>query len=373
MRKCNTVKDLFTYQFNAIDYAFYETTRQVDLCISPDCTLHCPYCVSHMKQKRPNVILETIGIEKYLERFFDIFGNYKHLNITIAGPGEPSESPYFVPICNALLDKGYKLRIYSNLSHLQNYLSIAKHIQYKKQICVTSSYHFGAFMELGDFGIARNDQFMKNIISIISSGVVILSMNTPLSPPMLTSENIKLYFTSVKQIKKSTKIFVTPVELYGTYQGKAYPQSYTEKEREYVFKIHRRLHYHMESHGVANKIDYAPVSEKTISRLQYTHNSPFLKGMPCLISYRHVVIDLQGRLFYCNSTPRFFISTLLSYDASKPIFSETEKPCPAIMCNCKSAGNAQCLKPHAITLNEYYYAYYMEHNQPIIAEMFTDD
>lgn len=373
MRKCNTVKDLFTYQLSEIDYAFYKTTRQVDLHISPDCTLRCPYCVSQMKKKRPNVLLEKIGVEKYLDQFFKIFGRYEHLNITIAGPGEPSESPYFVPICSKLLEKGYNLRIFSNLSNLPNYLSIASHIQHPGQIKITSSYHFGAFMELGRYGIERNTQFLINLPKIVSVGIIINSMNTPLSPPMLTSDHVKLYFDSVKKIKTYTKVFVTPVELYGTYQGKPYPQSYTEEQRGFVKRIHQRLHYHMEEHGVANKINYTQVSEKTTNRLQYTHNSPHLKGMPCLVSFRHVAIDLQGRMFYCNSTPRFFLPNFLDYNPSKSIFMEKEGICPAEMCNCKSAGNAQCLKPHVITLNEYYYAYYMEHNQSAIAEMFTDD
>jgi hypothetical protein len=129
----------------------------------------------------------------------------------------------------------------------------------------------------------------------------------------------------------------------------------------------------MEGHGISNKLDYATISPKTAERLQYSHNSPFLKGMPCMVSFRHVAIDLHGRMFYCNSTPRFFLKPLLDYDETIPIFKEKVEMCPAEMCNCKSAGNAQCLNVHKVLLNEYYYAYYMEHGDPDKAKVFTED
>lgn len=374
MRYEKKVSNLFSHLVTVEDLNFYRTTRQVDMHISPDCKLRCPYCVSAMnKGKRKNILLEKIGVEKYLERFFAIFGKYPKLNITIAGPGEPSESPYFVAICSALLDKGYKLRVFSNLSDLDNYLQVASHIQYLGQMNITSSYHFGAFMELGKYGRERNASFLKNVEILVQNKIRITSMNTPLSPAMLTPTNIKLYFDSVQKIKKFAKIFVTPVELYGTYKGLPYPQSYNPTEREYVAKIHQRLHYHMEGHGISNKLNYEAISEKTAERLKYSHNSPFLKGMPCLVSFRHVAIDLHGRMYYCQSTPRFFLKPLLDYDEKIPIFSETVKSCPGEMCNCKSAGNSQCLNPHKVLLNEYYYAYYMEHGEPEKAQVFTEE
>jgi MoaA/NifB/PqqE/SkfB family radical SAM enzyme len=347
--------------------------RQIDLELTGKCSLMCPYCISANSKTYDSSLINGLGIEAFLKKLEHIAKPYMPLLFAIIGPGEPTESEYFVPIVKRLLELGNNIKIMTNIRGIVNIQkAISKENGHRVQLVV--SFHLGAFLERQNRDYLRGE-FMANIKVISELGCKINTINTPLSPAIL-HENVALYLSDIKEIMNITQqqFQPTPVEMYGFYHGKRYPESYTKEELTQIAFIHEQLHYNYQQHGLVKKEDTNVIANQQLEQqIQHLENQLTLKQCPCVMMMKHIAIDLFGRVRYCNMVPPFILGNFRDFPEHMPIFSNNPVQCPADICHCKSSGTAHALFPYGITLNQYYEAYYSDQNKPEIAKLFNDE
>lgn len=125
------------------DYRLYKLWKRMhkgmSIVIIPSykCNFDCPYCIRDVMgiESKPD-----LGMDKWKEFLKDLdfnlrCGGSKIKEIILSG-GEPSLLPYFVELSDWILDKGWFLTIYTNLSNVRT-LKIKKN----RKLLVIGSYH----------------------------------------------------------------------------------------------------------------------------------------------------------------------------------------------------------------------------------------
>ncbi len=242
--------------------------------INMECNFNCPYCFYEdsqrsLKQRMACMIMEKIpALNIYktrvvspeeAEKFFNK-ENYRWW-IIISG-GEPFIYPNFIEIVQRL-SKNHLITIGTNLS-----LPVDEFIKKIKPDNIRSFY---ASLHLGERerkGLSA-EEFLTKAILLKNAGFNV-EVNYVMYPPLIS--RFKETYEKFKQqgIEVEAKVF------RGKYQGKEYPQSYTDEERKMFYDL------------IPSEVD----------RAASFHNLSF-KGVPCSAGLRLVRINPDGSVTRC--------------------------------------------------------------------------
>lgn len=187
--------------------------------ITYECNYRCSYCnIIHGRfpcrpgqEKGPYVILN-----EWKEIWDRIFEKYYTGVIRLSG-GEPSIYPNFIDLV-AMLSEKYVVEITTNLSFdINSFLNKTE----PDNICIAASLH-PEFIEF--------EKFLDRLLLLYNRGYHV-SICFVAYPPHL--EQMEMF----KETAEQKGIFFNVSPLLGKFEGRIYPQSYTDTERKYLERI----------------------------------------------------------------------------------------------------------------------------------------
>ena len=244
-----------------------------DWSINSSCNYACDYCPqaatqSHRKKLAGRTDIETIS------GFFDT----THLAwlIHMSG-GEPFLHPKFVSLCR-LLTRNHCISINSNMT--SNALAVfIRDIDPERVAFIHASLHYGERVKRHSI-----PEFLRAVHNLRAAGFRNY-VTQVFYPPMIRE------FPQIFSYFDRNGIIVHPKIFRGFYEGRLYPQEYSESDRRTFSEFYDR----------SSLLDELPSThinpECDIESLQ-----GFLsfKGVPCLAGNRYVRIDYEGNIFRCH-------------------------------------------------------------------------
>jgi len=244
------------------------------------CNFRCPFCWFDRNWEEMDKLNLYPSLEKVVATWKRILDNYGECHIMITG-GEPSLYPNFIELI-AELSKMHTMKVTSQLSG--DYYTFARKID-PKRVCLDMNYHP---LE------ALAEPFIRKVLTLkkygFSGGVCYLAY-----PPQM--DKIDYY----RQKFEENGINFALAAFWGEYNGKKYPESYTEQEKEKIAPFigdAARIKYHLEGQKTLGKLCRAgniyasikadgnvtrcgPLSHKSIGNI-FDDNFRLLdKPMPC--------------------------------------------------------------------------------------------
>jgi len=351
-------------------------TRHISLSITSKCSLKCPYCVSNMflpATQQLELAIDNLGIDEYLKRVLYFAKPYfPNISFNIPGSGEPTESPYFVRLATEFVKRGAKLNFQSNLHGIKNIEAFTSQFSkemIQKQVTATISFHCGTYIDAGIRGKELRQLWLYDWLPrCIETGIKLNTVIVPMTPSVLHNPN---FIKDYEYILKITRCTPALSELFHFYNDKHYPDAYTSEETNHLAEIQQYFHYGHLNLGFNKKIlTCMGIPNKT----QYLTNYIEVKGFSCASCMGDIEILADGFIRRCQSIPAE--STIYgnicdpNYEYLPVILTDNPVICPANQCLCRSFGIAYCLQIYGITLDEYYHAWYLDHNKPEVAAYF---
>ena len=99
------------------------------------CNLNCSYCNLHFVDGMHPDTIKVCTTEEY-RTYFERFPPHLIREIAIAG-GEPTLIDHFPDIANMLLDMGYHVKIYTNLTNIEPLIKVKNSYRFR----ITATYH----------------------------------------------------------------------------------------------------------------------------------------------------------------------------------------------------------------------------------------
>ena len=303
------------------------------------CGLRCSYCVSNMhdsKNQRLPLIIDEIGIEKYLEILGKLIAhNDKIKCITMTAQGECSESPYFEPILIFLMNETKaQIIIQTNLMKITKVVKALRKVKEHERIIFVASFHYGIFldrrMETGKW---------HNNLKKLSRFKCNFNIVTPITPKVIEKRQEYYAHLEIMDIDTKGRATYQPVELSGRYEGKDYPAAYCDIERMRLVEIMQRTGAWRES--------YMP--KKNLNKLCTFFK---LKGMLCNVNSQTAMIGINGDITYCQNVPSG--TNIRSIPENYQLYDEQPMVCTADLCTCPSYAIEYCIKFHGHTVDDYY-------------------
>lgn len=244
------------------------------------CNFRCPFCWFNTKWKEMEKLNRYLSVEEMVEVWKRIYDKYGECHIMITG-GEPSLYPNFIDIIYEL-SKIHTVKVTSQLSG--DYYAFAEKID-PKRVNLDMNFHP---LE------SKFEEFVGKVLALkkrgFQGGVCYLAY-----PPQM--DKIKYY---QEKFEKNNISFALAA-FWGTYNGKQYPQDYSEEEKEmiapYLGDV-SRIKYHLEGRKTKGKLCRAgnvyasikangvvtrcgPLSHKPIGNIFDKDFKLFDKPMPC--------------------------------------------------------------------------------------------
>lgn len=247
--------------------------------VTKRCNLDCEYCFGKITDA--SVKVHSIKIDELIET---LDKTDKTFRISFTG-GEPTLIPNFVEACKAITEKHY-ISFNSNLiSNSLNYFS--KSINPKRVLHIHASFHY-------DELINKNllDRFIQNFNFLKGMGFNIYS-------EVVAYPNIINKLDAINKIAKNNLISLTFAPFYGNYEGKNYPESYSNLELKFF--------------GISSA-DISCFSQK---------------GEICNAGYNVAVVFSNGNVYPCHQ-----IKTKIGNIYEGIEFNKDLVKCPAKKCGC---------------------------------------
>jgi len=245
------------------------------------CNFNCGYCARQFKP----TFRYYLPVKSIIRTLKD---TGKPWIVGLTG-GEPFIYPNFIGVCKELT-KHYKIAIDSNLSINSKVREFANEIDPKKVQYIYVSTHIEEREK-------RNgvEDFIKNIL-LLKEKKFNVNVNYVLRPKI--DEKFKRYY----KYFKSKGIELKPKPFRGKYEGKMYPDAYSEDEKRMILKY--------DSHA--------------LTKLPFN-----LKGMRCDAGKRLFVIKTNGIAVRCYDD-----NTILGNIFQGIKLNNNTKPCKADKCTC---------------------------------------
>lgn len=327
--------------------------KNISLFFSPECSLKCPYCSSKLYQKglqktlKSKVIIDKIGIKRYIENVSRLIEPYMPLRVTLAGTGEPTESPHFFKLANTFLEMGNQVHIQTNLLHskvIETFLRSFSKDDVAERVSFLASYHLGAFLDM-DEGKTLRQRFLKVHYPRIAKYNCKMIMVTPMTPKVLKDKNFIGDFEYMSTLYPNPERFIAyPLELGAIYQEKRWPGSYTESERLRVYELLDKT----------NSLRTVPTNSDMLKNM---NNFLYLKHMPCHVRTKNILVGIDGDIWYCTKNKEDIIGNIANVKKLNYPYDNYQILCPQDKCNCKAFGYSYCLFPNGISIEEYYAEY----------------
>jgi MoaA/NifB/PqqE/SkfB family radical SAM enzyme len=219
-----------------------------------------------------------------------IYDKYGSIRIEITG-GEPFIYPDFIELVK-LLSSIHSVKITTNMSG-----DIEKFVKEIDSQKVDLDLNFHPLF-------ANIETFIKKTLLLKESGFKAGVCYLAYPPQMGRINMFRKRFQEVG-------IDFALAAFWGEYQGRRYPDSYTEEEREFIRPF-----------------------LGDIDRIVYHLKGESPKGKLCNAGYKYAVIQADGKVIRCGQLAEKIISNLLDEDLlDKP------EPCEADFCPCNEYGN----------------------------------
>lgn len=246
--------------------------------VTKRCNLDCEYCFGKITD--PSVQVYSIDIERLMST---LDNSGKTFRISFTG-GEPTMIPNFFEVVKAVT-KNHYVSFNSNLI-TKNILRIAE-VDPKKILHIHASFHFTELIQKTLMGrFISNFKFLqKNGFNIYNEAVAFPSVIDQLE--------------SIKQLLSDSGIKIGFGPFYGKFDGKIYPESYSEKELK-MFNI----------------------SSAELS-------SFFQEGNICNAGYNAAVVFSNGDVYPCHQIKRKIGNIYENINFDKNLVG-----CPSKKCGC---------------------------------------
>ncbi len=334
---------------------FRKTLPAIDILLNPNCSHHCAYCCSqtHLREQRFNIV-DQIGRETYLERLLRL-ANGQRVGYRFAGAGECAEQAEFPYLLQGVLRAGHAAVIQTHgftSKRIAAALALLGPPPYEA-LSLVVSFHYGAYIDQGQTNRIRlflNDHFPR-LLGLTSRISVVL----PITPSIVSSAAaMKTYETCVEDLRamagqSGTELTFGALELHGPYQGRHYPESFTEAERRRLLDLLTRYGAGEQRRAMASGDSEAADIMPSIG--DFLH----LKGMPCVAATRALKVGDDGVVLRCGAGSPALpeMMGLLTEDEVPKIDGDHLKPCPFDRCNCLGMGLELCLDPLGLTPRDY--------------------
>ena len=273
-----------------------EPERMVFWQLNDKCNYRCEYCFcgdEKLSKEHPECGKHS---PEHIAQSFTNTG--KTWQVHMSG-GEPFLYPDYVSLCRKLTKEHY-ISINTNLP-TNNVKQFAEEVDPNKVVFINAGFHVEQREKMKD-GI---DSFIEKVILLQDKGFNIDVGYLGYVPLFERMEK------DMEQLRTSGIKLVNAKTFRGYYEGRSYPKSYSEKERDLLSKhfIDPR-----EEGVVGEKVNYF--------------------GRLCGAGERYFRMDPAGNLFRCSTSYKGY-GNLFS---GKYNFDESPKPCPLTNCGCPYEG-----------------------------------
>jgi MoaA/NifB/PqqE/SkfB family radical SAM enzyme len=269
------------------------------------CNYDCTYCISRAPKEHP--LVGRLSPEQYLD-FFDATGKTWLLHLT---GGEPFVHRDFVALCQALASRHY-ISLNSNLSsrRVRDFADVVHPSR-------VSYIHCGVHVEERDR--------LKGWRHLLANIELLLERGFPLFASLVMTPDAFAEYSRVAEPFTSLGVPLIPKVLRGGFEGRWYPQAYTEAERTQF----RFLCEQAQAIAAASKWQlshHAPTVNPFLDR-DYLDGFPDFSGISCSAGRLSVSIGYDGRIFRCGS------KTVLGniFEKRLNLFAE-DRPCDDDYC-----------------------------------------
>ncbi len=293
--------------------------------MSSKCNYKCVYCsVSLFNNVRENIV-DNKSIDEIVDSWKNIYDKYGPSRIRLTG-GEPSIYPDFFEMVKEL-SKYHRLQLGTNLS-----FDVNKFCDFSnpEKVRVDASFHC-EYVEL--------EAFVKKI-EILKKNKYKVSVSYVAYPDFIKNIN------NVKKIMENMNIsfFVHPFS--GIYNGKVYPLSYTEEERQQISQLDMKNNIEFENREKINDIEevFFNKNNKTmnfdiINKINGLKKNLYLKNKTndkykiCKMGQMYAYIYPNGNVYRCcSSFNENYLGNL--FDKSIKLLEQPEKCYDINNCRC---------------------------------------
>ena len=293
--------------------------------MSPKCNYKCVYCSVRLFEHVRENIADNKSIDEIADSWKKIYDKYGASRIRLTG-GEPSIYPNFFEIVKEL-SKYHRLQLGTNLS-----FDVNKFCDFSnsEMIRVDASLH-SEYVDLEDF-IKKIEVLKKNKYKVSVSYVAY--------PDFI--KNI----ANVKKIIENMNIPFLVHPFSGIYNGKVYPLSYTEEERQQISKLDMKNNMEFENRKKINDVEevFFNKNNKTtnfeiINKINGLKKNLYLKNKTnnkyklCKMGHMYAYIYPNGNIYRCcSSFNENYLGNL--FDKSIKLLDKAEKCYDIDNCRC---------------------------------------
>ncbi|MGD0577315.1 MAG: radical SAM protein [Bryobacteraceae bacterium] len=251
---------------------------EADWVLNQLCNYDCEYCADHSFTEHR--LVGRISPQQYLD-FFDSTGKTWLLHIT---GGEPFLYPDFVRLCQTLTSRHY-ISLNSNLSS-PRVRDFAAQVDPSRVQFVHCAVH-----------VEQRDR-RKGWNSLQANLTALLERGFPLFASLVMTPAAFAGFPRVAESFTPLGVPLIPKSIRGAYEGRWYPQAYTETERAQF----RRFSQQAERIAItspAQPFRHHPTVNPLIDR-DYLDGFPDFTGIPCSAGRTTLAIGYDGNIFRCG-------------------------------------------------------------------------
>jgi MoaA/NifB/PqqE/SkfB family radical SAM enzyme len=242
------------------------------------CNYDCTYCISRASKEHP--LVGRISAEQYLD-FFDSTRKTWLLHLT---GGEPFFHRDFVGLCRTLTSRHY-ISLNSNLSsrRVKDFVVAVdpSRVQY---------IHCGVHLD--------ERERLKGWRHLLDNIRLLLEHGFPVFASLVMTPSAFAGFERTAELFTSLEVPLIPKALRGGFQGRWYPQAYTEAERT-QFRLFSEQAEAVAKNGKWHPYRHGPTVNPLLDR-RYLDGFPDFEGISCSAGRLSVSIGYDGKIFRCG-------------------------------------------------------------------------
>jgi len=274
--------------------------------ITHQCTMNCPYCVGwKSKTPVPTLINMLGGVDKVVARMEQLrIAAKKNVYLTISG-GEPTMVKQLPELYKELGKRGFVLELHTNLT-TGRFTEWVNQVDPAHVGQIMATYH-GWRLDTDEY--ARSI-YMNNFHEAAARGFTTI-LKTVVQPAEITAFPDKMKW--LQTLLPENAPILPWVFIHGSPKSVAnsngaYPQAYTQKEREILASVTKY--------------------RRTCQQL-YCAGAGFFKGMPCDAGCSYAYMDISGSIFPCFGLNTHHIGDFVGGNFN---FRSSPTACPANYC-----------------------------------------
>ncbi len=255
---------------------------EADWTLNRLCNYDCDYCADHSLTEHH--LVGRISPQQYLD-FFDSTGKVWLLHLT---GGEPILHRDFLSLCQALTSRHY-ISLNSNLSS-PRVRDFAARVDPSRVQFVHCAVH-----------VEQRDR-RKGWKSLQANLTALLERGFPLFASLVMTPAAFSEFPRVAESFTTLGVPLIPKSIRGAYEGRWYPQAYTETERAQFRRFSEQAELiAMTSPG--QPFRHNPTVNPLVNR-EFLDGFPNFTGIPCSAGRTTVAISYDGDIFRCGPRTR---------------------------------------------------------------------